>query len=169
MKKTLQYFTLLLFVSCASDEKAVTSKTYSEDTNRAFEMIERGGSYYLKKAPTYTAPPQIEAPVKAQRKKVSVIQVQPAREEIVIDEKISEPTPVIRNTKAAPKVDERLIEINQNLAFYCMKNRKNPAYGGNEAKCMKHVDKVMNDCKKQYSTVNSKLLNCIQKKFKGKK
>lgn len=170
MKKTLQHFTLLLvFVSCTSNEKAATPKTYSEDTNRAFEMIERGGSYYLKKAPTYTAPPQIETPVKIERKKIPVAQVQPAREEIVIDENISEPTPIIRNTKPAPKVDERLIEINQNLAFYCMKNRKNPAYGGDEAKCMKHVDKVMNDCKKQHSTVNSKLLNCIQKKFKGKK
>ena len=168
MKKTLLHLMLLLIVSCANNEKATTTKTYSEDTNRAFEMIERGGSYYLKKAPTDKAPPQIELPAQAQRKK-AVAKIKPAHEEIIIDEKIAQPTPALGNTQSTSKADERLIEINQNLAFYCMKNRKNPAYGGDEARCMKHVDRVMNTCKQQHRIVNSKLLTCIQKKLKGKK
>ena len=178
MKKYFQYLLLFLVVSCASNEKPVPKKTYSADTNRAFEMIERGG--YLKKAPTYNPPPQIEAPAK---RRVQVQEAAPAREEIVIDEKInyqakpltqeirSNPKtevlkPVLKNTQSTSKADERLIEINQNLAFYCMKHRKNPAYGGDEEKCMKHVNAVMSSCQKQHRIVNSKLLNCIQKKLK---
>lgn len=188
MKKYSQYLFLLLVVSCASNEKKPAPKTYSEDTNRAFEMIERGGSYYLKKAPVASAPPQIQAP----RKRVEQPQVQqptPAqetREEIVVDEKINyqakplthevrspsqpeELKPVLRNTQSSSKADERLIEINQNLAFYCMKHRKDPAYGGDEAKCMKFVNNVMSNCQKQHRIVNSKLLNCIQTKLKKRK
>lgn len=189
MKKHSQYLFLLLVVSCAGNETKTSPKTYSEDTNRAFEMIERGGSYYLKKAPVSATPPQIESP---RRRVVAptpapVEQTQPKeREEVVIDEKINyqakpltqevrsnknseELTPVLRNTQSSSKADERLIEINQNLAFYCMKHRKDPVYGGDEAKCMKFVNKVMSDCQKQHRIVNSKLLNCIQTKLKKRK
>lgn len=161
MKKNFQYLILLLVVSCASDKKVAAPKNYSDDTNRAFEMIERGGSYYLKKAPDYNPPPQIETPTRRRVERPAI------REEIVIDEKINyqeEPVsqkikqnpkteilkPVLKNTQSTSKADERLIEINQNLAFYCMKHRKNPAYGGDEAKCMKHVNVVMSNCQKQH-------------------
>lgn len=184
MTKYFHILVLLFVVSCASNEKQSAPKTYSEDTNRAFEMIERGGSYYLKKAPVSTPPPQIEAP---KRRMVQPTPFAPEpKEEIVIDEKINyqakpltnevranpkaeELTPVLRNTQSTSKADERLIEINQNLAFYCMKHRNNPAYGGDEAKCMKYVNKVMSNCQKQHRIVNSKLLNCIQTKLKGRK
>lgn len=181
MKKYSQYLILLFIVSCASNEKKPAPKTYSEDTNRAFEMIERGGSYYLKKAPVQAAPPQIQAPAK--KRALPVEQPQAPREEIIVNEKINyqakpltqevrsppkaeELKPVLRNTQSSSKADERLIEINQNLAFYCMKHRKNPAYGGDEAKCMKFVNNVMSNCQKQHRIVNSKLLNCIQTKLK---
>lgn len=189
MKKYSCYLFLLVLVSCASNEKPSAPKTYSEDTNRAFEMIERGGSYYLRKAPTQAPPPQIEAPKKRVQAAPTPIEKEKAeepREEIVIDEKINyqakpltpevrsapkaeEIQPVLRNTQSSSKADERLIEINQNLAFYCMKHRKDPAYGGDEEKCMKFVNKVMIACQKQHRIVNSKLLNCIQKRLKARK
>ena len=177
MKKYFQYLILISIVSCANNEKSAAPKNYSDDTNRAFEMIERGGSYYLKKAPTYTAPPKIE--VRKNQRKLEPVE----RETIVIDEKInyqakpltqeirSNPKtevikPNLKTTHSSAKTDERLIEINQNLAFYCMKHRNNPAYGGDEAKCMEFVNTVMKNCQKQHRIVNSKLLNCIQKKLK---
>ncbi|MEA9356352.1 hypothetical protein SHI21_09070 [Bacteriovorax sp. PP10] len=199
MKKYSHYLFLILVVSCAGNEKKTPPKTYSEDTNRAFEMIERGGSYYLKKAPVSAVPPQIEVPTRRRVQQPPVQQVAPipsvpvqqvppledGREEIVVDEKINyqakpltkeirsnpkeELTPVLRNTQSTSKADERLIEINQNLAFYCMKHRKDPAYGGDEAKCMKFVNVVMAKCQKQHRIVNSKLLNCIQTKLKNKR
>lgn len=174
---------LIFFTGCSSDEKKTEVKTFSDDTNRAFEMIERGGSYYLKKAPTHSVvPPQVkpvQPPLKAVPERRRIVETlkpgaqETVQEEILIDEKINyqenapatPPLPVtkVRNNS---KTDERLIEINQNLAFYCMKHRKNPSFGGSEAKCMKFVNKTMNDCQKIHRIVNSKLLNCIQKKLK---
>lgn len=178
---------LIFIVGCSSDEKKTEAKTYSEDTNRAFEMIERGGSYYLKKAPTHSVvPPQVKPlqpalkrPAIPERRRI-VETLKPGaqetvQEEIVIDEKINyqniaQETPPVPVTKARSnsKTDERLIEINQNLAFYCMKHRKDPSFGGSEAKCMKFVNKTMNNCQKIHRIVNSKLLSCIQKKLKGR-
>jgi hypothetical protein len=183
MKNNFHYLFLLLIVSCAGNENKTTPKTYSEDTNRAFEMIERGGSYYLKKAPVSTPPPQLEAP---RRRQLTTAPSTDSREEIVVDEKINNQTkplarenrsntktekltPVLRNTQSTSKADERLIEINQNLAFYCMKHRKDRVYGGDEEKCMKYVNQVMSNCQKQHRIVNSKLLNCIQLKLKKRK
>ena len=177
---------LLLLAGCASETQKPEVKTYSEDTNRAFEMIERGGSYYLKKAPAEMTPPQIEAPKRVMKKAtpppvqqetspLAQQQVQQAaplpQEEIVIDEKINYqekqtlPAPQkIVHTNA--KVDERLIEINQNLAFYCMKHRKDAAYGGDEAKCMKYVARVQQKCQNKHRLVNSKLVSCIRNGLK---
>ncbi len=181
--KYLLFLCLILATGCASNEEKSEPKKYSDDTNRAFEMIERGGSYYLKKAPVNTPTPQIQAPTsRAIPEKRRTVQptIQPVerpapREEVVIDDKINyeeeklapavpAPTPhVKRNTT---KMDERLIEINQNLAFYCMKHRKDPRYGGDEAKCMSFVNKTMTECQKVHRIVNSKLLNCIQTKLR---
>ena len=177
MKKYFIYLIFIFIVSCASNQEVVPQKNYSEDTNRTFEMIERGGSYYLKKAPEYNPPPKITTSTKRR------VQEPIAREEFEIEEKINyqaepltqeirtePPTeflqPTSKKTQFNSKTDERLIEINQNLAFYCMKHRKKLAYGGDENKCMKYVNTIMDNCQKKHLIVNSKLLNCIQKKLK---
>lgn len=161
MKKYFKLLILLLVASCAQAQKETESKTYSEDTNRAFEMIERGDSYYLKKPPIQNSPPQIQTSPKKRRLSAKNTEV------IANDKKISSPVkPTLKKSQSNSKTDERLIEINQNLAFYCMKNRNKPAYGGIEAKCLEYVNAVMEKCQKKHRTVNSKLLNCIQKKLK---
>lgn len=160
MTKYLSCLCLLFFVSCASEKKKPEVKNYSADTNRAFEMIERGGSYYLKKAPPQAPPPQIEAPKKVYR---PVAPAAPVMPEEKIEKEITAPAPEApKATHINAKVDERLIEINQNLAFYCMKHRKDPAYGGDEEKCLKFVAKIQKKCQAQHRIVNSKLLNCIR-------
>lgn len=185
MKKILRLLTFILFLSsCASEKKVEQEKIYSADTNRTFEMIERGG--YLKKAPVYNAPPQIEQPRKTTRRppppapvpmeqETKVEAIKEKEDEIfTIDEKINYQEKSVPQERSMPqtkgtqskKTDERLIEINQNLAFYCMKQRKNPAYGGDEAKCLKFVEKVQKNCQAKNPQVNSKLLNCIRSGLK---
>ena len=193
--KYLFYLCLLLVVaSCGTNEEKTAPKTYSEETNRAFLQIERGDSYYMKR-PTKTAPPpQIRQepprqPVRRTQEEVrpAEIVVRPARrdetpksprEEIVIDEKINyQEAPAEKSItnlipKSPPKtkkqavVDERLIEINQNLAFYCMKHRKDARFGDSEERCMSFVNQALSDCQKTHKTPNAKLLNCIQTKLK---
>ncbi|MBC7711713.1 MAG: hypothetical protein H7177_00140 [Rhizobacter sp.] len=166
---------MILVAGCSSTEEKPEPKIFSEDTNRAFDMIERGGSYYEKKPITTVPAPQIKTP----QKKTHVVetlrpgQQQAVSEEISVEEKINNHEPAISETvhtvkNKNAKVDERLIEINQNLAFYCMKHRKDPAFGGDEARCMKFVNHTMNACQKVHRIVNSKLLSCIQTKLKSR-
>lgn len=159
MTKKFLIVGLLFLGACATEEKQEEPKTYSPDTNRAFEMIERGGSYYLKQAPKTQAPPQVEAPAP----KRVVKKVEPEiKEDIVIDDQINYQEKAAPTPKVAAKVDERLIEINQHLAFYCMKHRSDATFGGDESACLRHVNKVQKDCQKKHRIVNSKLLSCIK-------
>ena len=167
MTKYFLYLCFIFTVSCSSTEEKQATKNYSDETNRAFEMIERGGSYYLKKSPSVNAPtvPQVTAPTKVvapqevTRKKI--------QEDIVIDEKINYKEP--KEAATPSKASERLIEINQNLAFYCMKHRKDATFKNSEAVCMDFVNSVMEACQKQHASVNSKLLNCIQNGLKKRR
>lgn len=188
--KHCRYLCFLLIIGCSSTEETTGPKTYSEETNRAFLQIERGDSYYMKK-PSRSTPPQIEtARSKRERPSQEVrppeIVIKPARrgekstsEEIVIDDKINyqEPQKSISTlvTPAAPKkqkttksapTDERLIEINQNLAFYCMKHRKDVRFQGSEERCMSFVNSALENCQRTHKVPNKKLLGCIQNKLK---
>lgn len=165
MTKYLICCVLLFAAACANNEEKPKAKTYSNETNRAFEMIERGGSYYLKKPPTQEVKtPQIApapAPLVTRKKKIVNQPLAPVAPEAPI-------TPTPQPSKPV-KVDERLVEINQNLAFYCMKHRKDSVYGGDEAKCMSFVNKTMKSCQEQHQGVNAQLLKCIQTRLKNKK
>ena len=189
MKYLISLFFLFIF-SCSSNKEKIEPKVYSEETNRAFEIIERG---YLKKAPsTASAPPQIETPVIKKtgatqqffekKREVEVLkpgQQKGVKEEILVDDKINlnenetlsekSSLPQMAKEKSSSKADERMIEINQNLAYYCMKQRKNSTFGGDESKCMKFVNKSMKQCQKIHHIVNSHLLNCIQSKLKSRR
>ncbi len=187
--KHLRYLFLTLAVGCSTNEEAPAVKTYSEETNRAFLQIERGDSYYMKKPLARTAPvPQVASPAprartyeRSQPKPQETIVKPATREEIVIDEKINyqEPAssksitslippsePKKKKPSKVPQMDERLIEINQNLAFYCMKHRKDSRFGDSEEKCMDFVTQSLNDCQKIHKTPDKKLLGCIQTKLK---
>jgi hypothetical protein len=184
---------ILLIAGCSSNKEKVEPTKYSDDTNRAFEMIERG---YLKKSSPKVAPPQISSQQVAIRKpmpvqptaiienkrEVEVLrpgQQHGVQEEILINEKINyqadeKPSelsnlPQMMKEKSSNKADERLIEINQNLAYYCMKHRKDPTFGGDELKCTNFVKKSMKQCQKNHHIVNSQLLNCIQAKLKKRR
>ncbi|MBC7430077.1 MAG: hypothetical protein H7336_15790, partial [Bacteriovorax sp.] len=139
MKYLISWSLCLIFVAgCSSNEEKPEPKTYSDDTNRAFDMIERGGSYYIKKPAPAVAAPQIQAPIqqrkqqqapvqKPQQEKTFTVetlkpgQQQGVEEQVSIEDRINfhdqkkTPTTQTGKTKNA-KVDERLIEINQNLA-----------------------------------------------------
>ena len=60
---------------------------------------------------------------------------------------------------------ERLQEINQNLAFFCMKKRKDVVFS-NEEKCQYFTKQVLNNCEKKYPLLNSAMLSCIKKRLK---
>jgi hypothetical protein len=150
---------LIVLAGCSTTENDTTEKTYSEDTNRAFLEIERGGSYYAKKRERSIAPPQVRVVTQKKtlpKKSIRDIQKEP-----------SESTePEIQIATLTGPNQERLAEINQNLAFYCMKHRKSKAFGGDEKKCMNFVNETLNNCQKSNKKADAKLLLCLNKKLK---
>lgn len=152
-------FLLLLtafLAGCSSTpETEPEEKTYSEETNRAFELIERGyNAPPLKKAPAPNPAPQIGEP--------------PSSDAVTSrTTKKSFERPSIPTAKAgrSGKKSEKLIELNQNLAFYCMKHRNNPVFKNDEKKCMDHVNRVLADCQKRTPDVHAMLLSCVKKRL----
>lgn len=161
----IQSFALVLLTAfflggCSTtEEKVEKKKVYSAETNRAFEMIERG----------YNAPPLRAAPVA-----VTPPQVQRQRpvERQVIEKPVDDtPNVVAESKKSTPpkkRQSDKIIELNQNLAFYCMKHRKDPVFNNDEKKCMDHVERILNDCERRSSNNDSKTLSCVKNRLSHK-
>jgi hypothetical protein len=164
---------LILLAGCSSTkEESAEEKYYSEDTNRAFLEIERGGTY-SKKRERSAPPPQLSyKPVKkAPPKKVTP----PVERMTETKNEVRESAPQEEAGENEIQIDrlmgtnqERLVEINQNLAFYCMKHRKSRAFGGDEKKCLSYVNKTLTNCQKTHKKADSKLLVCLNKTLKKK-
>ena len=68
--------------------------------------------------------------------------------------------------KLSAKNQERLQEINQNLAFFCMKHRKDPLFQDNEDKCLAFTKKILKICEKKHQIINTVMVNCIKDHLK---
>lgn len=155
MKKiyySLGLLTLLFVVSCSSESPKPQTKTYSSSTLKEFEAIEKSDVATPNKTPYI---PQGLTPVV---KKVSVSK----------EVKKEESTQLIPANKLNPKSQERLQEINQNLAFYCMKHRKDSAFSSEE-NCLKYTQVVLNYCEKKHKIINTVMVNCIKDKLKKRR
>lgn len=140
-----------LAVSCSStEEKSETKeKVYSEETNRAFEMIERGyNPQPIKKAPVSINPPQVSRPiVEAQNRETKKVVTK------------------VKPVESKGKTSDKIIELNQNLAFYCMKHSKDPIFKNDEKRCMDHVERILESCQKRSSNNDSKTLSCVKNRL----
>jgi hypothetical protein len=146
----------LIVASCSSETKVEEGpKKYSSDTQREFEAIENND---LRVNPPY------RSTIKS-----------PSRPSVVIKEIPHEKTKIkdIDTAQAIPsgpsqlstKNQERLQEINQNLAFFCMKHRKDGAFK-NEEQCASFTKKVLVACEKKHKLINTIMVNCIKERLK---
>lgn len=71
-------------------------------------------------------------------------------------------------TQLSAKNEERLQEINQNLAFFCMKHRQDSAFK-NEEGCLAFTKKVLKSCEKKHQIINTVMVNCIKERLKKKR
>lgn len=79
-----------------------------------------------------------------------------------------DPSKLSPTSKLSSKNKDRLLEINQNLAFFCMKHRKDPVLF-NEKKCQTFTKKVLDSCQKMHPLVNTVMVNCIKARLKKKR
>ena len=151
---------ILAFVTSCSDTSLTTKnandseelKHYSSATNQEFQTIEKSDPI----APNYHNPKkQVKAsPVQSVQDKISK---QPIGE-----------IQLVTDTTLSTKNQERLQEINQNLAFYCMKHRKTKAFK-NEDQCLLFTKKILNTCEKKHKIINTVMVNCIKDRLKKRR
>ncbi|MDD4974235.1 MAG: hypothetical protein PHY93_07770 [Bacteriovorax sp.] len=160
----LSFMTIaFLAMSCSSEPKTQpVQKTYSSDTQKEFEAIEKND---LRTNPPYRStikptprPPVVikETPREKQKEVVKETPITPIP---------SEATDV---SKLSAKNQERLQEINQNLAFFCMKHRKDKIFQ-DEEHCLAYTKKVLAACEKKHKLINTVMVNCIKDQLKKRK
>jgi hypothetical protein len=167
MKKSalLQILYLMAIVisvtRCSSEEKKRPSlKEYSAQSQKEFESIEKN-----------------DLP----RNTVSQVTIKPTPHRATISKEIprEKPKEILKNftassptiiettdtTQLIAKNKERLQEINQNLAFFCMKHRKDAAFK-TEEHCLAFTKKVLLDCENKHKLINTVMVNCIKEQLK---
>jgi hypothetical protein len=141
----------IFIVSCSSEPiNEHRPKQYSDSTQRQFEAIEKND--YQINPPSVPQPkplPKVVSPSK---------EVTPEKpKEVILDS--------FELSQLSAKNQERLQEINQNLAFYCMKHRKDRIFK-DEEECLAFTKNVLKSCEKKHRLINTVMVNCIKEKLK---
>lgn len=139
----MTFFNFIIFViisvfafGCSTQEE-VTEKDFSEDTNKAFSMIEQHGSFRSQSK---------------EKTKTNQAKNRP-------------PTLKLKPNQKKKISDEKMIETNQKLAFYCMKNRHLKKYKNNESLCHHDVTSILKSCQIKYHESQVEVINCLNRKL----
>lgn len=164
----LAYSALLFFVSCSTAQKEEkATKQYSNNTQKEFESIEKGEVKF--KTPNRPARQQTPALKPApQIKELNKETIKETPKPIVKETPKQESTELVTSSQLNAKNQERLQEINQNLAFFCMKHRNDHMFSSEE-NCLKFTKKVLNDCEKTHKIINTVMVNCIKDRLRKQK
>lgn len=152
--KKLRHFLFLIILvlsGCAHEETNESNKTiYSASTQKEFEQIEKGDVYKQSLPPAHDL---AKRPLKKSVAPVSSPKENPK---------------LIPSTQLSARSEERLQEINQNLAFYCMKHRQDGTFK-NEDQCLKFTQEVLKSCEKKHKLINTVMVNCIKDRLKKRR
>lgn len=139
---TLLIFLLLFLTACSHEETVPVEKKYSASTEREFAEIEKGD---LKKSipPAHDLQRPAEGPPVQERPSKSVPPSQ-----------VSGPS------------SEKLQEINQQLAYFCMKHRKSFR---TEEQCQDFTARIVSECRSGNKSVNQAVVSCIKDRLKKRR
>lgn len=157
LKYTVCLYVVLLSTSCSMYKNKFNSnaKVYSISTENEFELIEKNDLY----RETYNKTSAPSLTLKNPPKNIVPTPENPSKN-------VNAPT-VSASNKLSSKNQERIIEINQNLAFYCMKHRNDPVYKSEDG-CLKFTEKVLNRCQNEHQVVSAAMLSCIKTRLKNR-
>ena len=147
----------ILVASCSSQApEQVIEKTYSPGTLKEFEAIEKNETYSAQSENTTLKQNNRASKTPLNLKQKETAKEIPPRSPIGITSDVSQ---------LSAKNQERLQEINQNLAFFCMKHRKSTSFKSEE-QCLVFTKKIQVFCEKKHKLINKVMLNCIKAKLK---
>lgn len=146
----LTTFILISISGCSTESQSnniAKNKKYSNFTQQEFEHIERND---LRRSQPSSSGIPAERPRIIAKEKEKTIKPQ-----------------IVTNSKLSEKNKERLQEINQNLAFFCMKHRQDSHFQS-ENQCLGFTKKVLEQCEKKHKIINSVMVSCIKERLKRK-
>lgn len=158
--KIYNFLILLLLSSCSlletENEKTVKAKTYSSETDRYFESIEKTqvGDLYLKNSLQKNQPEKNQTDSTIQNKEYiggNLSSLKKPHLTTVKEVKL----------KGHPQLKR---ELNQILSFHCMKHRKRFAH---ESVCINAVNQVIVTCEKSHTEVKPSFVKCLKSKLKN--
>lgn len=141
----------IVIAGCAHEETKEIEKSYSPTTQKEFEQIEKA------EVQRHSIPPAHDLQKQQGKKKQPIVEA-PKKE----------PIELVTESKLSSKGQERLQEINQNLAFYCMKHRNDRVFT-NEGHCQQFTKNVLQDCEKKHKLINTVMVNCIKDRLKKRR
>jgi hypothetical protein len=147
-KLTLSLVLSLLLFSCSHTEKK-SSKTYSDQTNSSFEDIERDNAINKYR--------QLRWENWNKKKKGKIKTIKPKK---YTHKKRAKKKKIIPTDP-----NEQRIEIDQNLAFFCMEKRKDSRFGP-EGKCESFTNGILQKCEIKFSWNDRNLTKCVKSKLK---
>lgn len=161
MKKQLPViitiFASYLIAGCSTEAQKQSTSTYSAETEREFQAIERRD---VRINPLYRLNTQ-----ESQSPKATTKTAPHEKKEGVNKPPVTTTLSARDTSRMSIKNQERLQEINQNLAFFCMKNRKNGPFK-NEQHCRTFTQKALESCEKKHRLINSVMVDCIKNQLK---
>ncbi|WP_127715811.1 DUF3139 domain-containing protein [Halobacteriovorax sp. HLS] len=139
---------LLIGVSCSHNVEK-KQRHYSDQTNKSFEEIERDNAINRYK--------QLRWENWNKQKKSKIKTIKPKK---YSHQKRTKKKAII---KVDPK--EQMIEVDQNLKFYCMENRKDNRFK-DSGSCSTHTNKILQQCEIKFSWEDRNLLKCVKSKLR---
>ncbi|MBC97175.1 MAG: hypothetical protein CME63_05460 [Halobacteriovoraceae bacterium] len=162
----ISLITLFISASCATSRPPKTKKTYSSEVEQEFKDIEydqkRVLNYYRtlreKNWDEYKKGQNTKRrrPRRYQRPKR---RSQPQRSKTV--RKVVPEKPALSDAR----VEELNIEIQQNLDYFCMKNRKSSRFS-NQQDCKSYTENIFDQCKQQHPVYRDRSpVQCVKNRL----
>ncbi len=147
---------LLFLVSCAGIEKTAPNqvKTYSAETEKTFEEIEREQVLESYRKLRWENWQKREAERERQRRRANIYRPRTPKK-----------TPPPKPARVAPKPsgnpEEIQVEIEQNMAIYCMKMGGSSRFE-NETECTAFAQNILFECSSKYDEDDKRRVNCVK-------
>lgn len=154
--KTFLHITLILGLSfsCAGNNKRTAKYDISSETDKTFDNIEKESALETYRLMRLR---DLQENRRKTFKKRRYKKIKPKR--ITHSEK---PAPAPR---PKPISQDSLMEIRQNLTYFCMKNRKHPKFEDKDL-CRTHAEATFKECEGRYkSNPNMNIVNCVKNKL----
>lgn len=160
---SLTALSLLLLGGCASTEKtpAPVQKTYSAETERTFEEIEREQvlETYRRMRQESWEERQVEREREQERGEYRSIRPRAIRNRPA-------PTPAPRRvSKKSGNPEEIQVEIEQNMALFCMKVSGNGRFE-NDNDCQAYTQNVLFECSSKHEEDDKSRVGCVKGSLK---